>query len=116
MNKKKEKKILILQFKNKFNFFSKNKQILIKMAFLFKIIFRFLFLICFFESLSCDIYLDTQDLARTLKSLLINQNEGCISLANDLNYQLSDGEIMLNQSSTAIRSTFTFIFKSILLI
>ena len=84
------------------------------MVFIFKLIFQFLFFMCFFDSLSCDIYLDTQQFAITLKSLLINQNEGeffCISLANDLNYQLSDGEILLNQSSTAIRSYFTFIFK-----
>ena len=84
------------------------------MVFLFKLIFQLLFFKCFFESLACDIYLGTQELAINLKSLLINQNERefvCISLANDLNYQLSDGEILLNQSSTAIRSPSTFIFK-----
>ena len=84
------------------------------MAFLIKLIFQLLFFKCFFESLPCDIYLDTPELAITLKSLLIKQNEGkfvCISLANDLYYQLSDGEILLNQSSRAIRSYSTFIFK-----
>ena len=84
------------------------------MAFLFKLIFQFLFFMFFSKSLSCDIYLDTQELARTLKSLLINQNERkfvCISLAYDLNYQLSDGEILLNQGSTAIRSSSIFILN-----
>ena len=84
------------------------------MVFLLKFIFQFLFFMSFFESFSYDIYLNTQELAITLKSLLINQKEGefvSISLANDLNYQLSDGEILLNQGSTAIRSYSTFIFK-----
>ena len=81
------------------------------MVFLFKLIFQLLLFKCLFESLACDIYLDTQELAINLKSLLISQKEGekfCISLANDLNYQLSDGEVLLNQSSTIIRFFFFF--------